>query len=120
MTQKKSIIDKLKDRSKKESPTEHYKNYVGDYVKRFYASFDKKSIYKIKDFRIREQESLRNPGKMIKIEEFLYSGEEGDWWTDCEDSCIITNEMPIKVIPWVANVNDPEYKPEYYNPFKNE
>jgi len=37
---------------------------------------------------------------------------------DCEDSCIITNETPIKYIEWVANVNDKEYKG--YNPFNGE
>jgi len=50
--------------------------------------------------------------------EFLYLDEEINkvrGWLDCEDSCIITNEMPIKEINWVANVNDKKYKG--YNPF---
>lgn len=83
----------------------HYKDYVGQYVKRFYCPFNKESIYKIKDYKVDE----------CGIHCFLYFNEKEEWWTDCEDSCIITNELPIKEIDWVANVNDKQY--EGYNPF---
>ncbi len=85
----------------------HYKNYVGQFVKRFYAPFKEKHIFKIKDHRITE----------MGVHEFLYSDGDEDWWTDCEDSCIITNELPIKEIDWVANVNHKEYNG--FNPFIN-
>ena len=84
----------------------YYKNYIGQYVKRFYSPFNKKHVSLIKDFRINKH----------GYEEYLYSDESGDYWLDCEDSCIITNELPIKDIDWVANVNSSEY--EGYNPFK--
>jgi hypothetical protein len=96
--------------------TEHYKNYVGQFVKRFYAPFTKDNIFKIKDFRIKEVKDLLNPGKIFYVPEYLYdNGINDPWWTDCEDSCIITNEMPILEIDWVANVNSPDYKG--FNPF---
>lgn len=89
-------------------PIDHFKNYVGQYVKRFYAPFKEQEIYQIKDYR----DTVRG------FPEYLYSKPDGEFWTDCEDSCIITNEMPIKDIEWVANVNDPEYKG--FNPFTGE
>lgn len=95
----------------------HYKNYVGQYVKRFYAPFKKESIYKIKGFRVVEKFDIKD--KPFLVDEFLYdNGIDESWWADCEDSCIITNESPIKNIDWVANVNHPEYKG--YNPFNEE
>lgn len=84
----------------------HYKNYIGQFVKRFYNPFEERYIFKIKDYRINQ----------YGIDEFLYSNEQEDFWTDCEDSCIITNEIPILNIDWVANVNDEEYV--WFNPFK--
>jgi len=98
--------------------TEHYKNYVGQFVKRFYAPFTKENIFKIKDFRIKEVNDLLSPGTIFYIPEYLYDdGIHDPWWTDCEDSCIITNEMPILDIDWVANVNSPDYKG--FNPFNS-
>jgi len=98
--------------------TEHYKNYVGQFVKRFYAPFTKDNIFKIKDFRIKEVKDLLNPGTIFYIPEYLYdNGINDPWWTDCEDSCIITNEMPILDIDWVANVNSSDYKG--FNPFND-
>lgn len=84
---------------------EHYINYIGQFVKRFYAPFKEKNIYTIKDYRL----------DIYNIDMFLYSRKDEEFWADCEDSCIITNEMPILEIDWVANVNDSEYVG--YNPF---
>lgn len=84
---------------------EHYKNYIGQYVKRFYASFKDENIYKIKDYRI----------DIYNIHQYLYSKGDIEFWTDCEDSCIITNELPILDIAWVANVNSDKYIG--FNPF---
>lgn len=108
---------------------QHYKNYVGAYGKRFYQPFEAQYIFKILDYREREAESIRsNP---IVIPEFLledalglehhdpnsiFSDPRGSWY-DCEDTCIITNEIPILEINWVTNVNHPNYKSEYFNPF---
>jgi len=88
----------------------HYKNYIGQYVKRFYNPFDKESIYFIKEYKIDEN----------GVPCFLYFHPitKEEKLMDCEDSCIITNETPIKDIEWVANVNDKEYKG--YNPFNGE
>jgi len=92
---------------------EHYKKYVGQYVKRFYNSFDEKSTWKIGSYR--EVTYFEN-GKALKPRpEFHYSKGHEEFWGDCEDSCIITNETPILEIEWVANVNDPKY--HGYNPF---
>ncbi len=95
---------------------EHYKNYVGQYVKRFYTPFEKENIFKIKDFRVKKKKGIR---REFECSEFLYSNGTEEWWADCEDSCIITNEHPVKEIDWVANVNSVEYKTEYFNPFKD-
>ena len=83
----------------------HYQFYVGQYVKRFYAPFTEESIYKIVDYR---KNKFGSP-------EFLYMKDNETHWADCEDSCIITDESPIKDIQWVANVNSDEY--EGFNPF---
>lgn len=84
----------------------HYEKYVGQFVKRFYRPFEKNAIFMIRGFRINK----------YGVEEFLYdNGTDEPWWTDCEDSCIITNEMPIQEIAWVANTNSSEYKG--YDPF---
>ena len=83
----------------------YYKNYIGQYAKRFYRPFFKEWIFKIKDYRINDD----------GVEEFLYTDGKDEWWADCEDTCIITNELPIKDIGWVANVNSEKYKG--YNPF---
>lgn len=88
----------------------HYKNYVGQYVKRFYRPFTEETIHKIAGFKLNEYGTpLFHYTKEGQEEEYE------DWWLDCEDSCIITNEFPVQVIAWVANVNDPQYKG--YNPF---
>ncbi len=88
---------------------EHYKNYVGQYVKRFYKPFTEDHILKIIDYKHDAAEEEK--GTCL---EDMYLCSDGMWY-DCEDSCIITNEFPIKNIDWVANVNDPQY--EGYNPF---
>jgi hypothetical protein len=93
------IIKKLKK-------IRHYKKYVGQYVKRFYNTFEEKNIYKIADFRINK----------YGIEEYLYVKNDFSNWLDCEDSCIITNELPDLKLDWVANTNDQDYKG--YNPFE--
>ncbi len=82
-----------------------YKSYVGQYVKRFYAPFKESNICKIKDFRTGD----------YGAPEYLYNDGTDEWWADCEDSCIITNETPVKNLDWVANVNHREYAG--YNPF---
>ena len=82
-------------------------------MKRFYASFDEKNIWKIGSYR---EVTYFDDGVARKpCPEFLYRRGHEEFWTDCEDSCIITNETPILEIDWVANVNDPQYKG--YNPF---
>lgn len=88
----------------------HYQNYVGQYVKRFYEPFKEENICFIAAF----MEEV-NPTLNYRVPMFLYRKGEDEWWADCEDSCIITNELPIKEIDWVANTNSPEYKG--YNPF---
>jgi len=84
---------------------EHYKNYIGQFVKRFYLPFKEENMYKIKDYRV----------DIYNVDSFLYSKDDIEFWTDCEDSCIITNELPILDINWVANVNNKDYVG--YNPF---
>ena len=92
---------------------EHYKKYAGQFVKRFYAPFDEGRIWKISGYR---EVTYFEDGKPLKPrEEFLYRRGHEEFWTDCEDSCIITNETPMLEIEWVANVNHPEYKG--YDPF---
>jgi len=93
---------------------EHYKNYIGQFVKRFYTPFEKESIFKIKSYRTNKD--LNDMPFMIP--EFLYDDGTKEWWSDCEDSCIITNEMPILEIYFVSNVNSDEYKG--FNPFTNQ
>ena len=83
----------------------YYKNYVGQYAKRFYRPFFEEWIFKIKDYRTNDD----------GVEEFLYTDGKDEWWTDCEDTCIITNELPIKDVDWIANVNSKKYKG--FNPF---
>jgi hypothetical protein len=91
-----------------------YKKYVGQYVKRFYTKFDYESMYRIGDYREKEAYTLQN--ELMLIPEFFYKdGKYDSFWTDVEDSVIITNELPIVQDERVANVNDPEYKG--YNPF---
>ncbi len=86
---------------------QQYKSYIGQYVKRFYLSFSKEYILKIKGFRINE---------LYQYPEYLCQHEdESEEWYDCEDSCIITNEQPIKDLEYVANVNHKDYAG--YNPF---
>lgn len=107
---------------------QHYKNYIGAYGKRFYRPFEKEYIFKILDYRVRTMKGIMN--EHCVIPEFLL--EDGmDWsddpnnihsdprgsWYDCEDTCIITNELPVLKIDWVANVNDSDYEKEYFNPF---
>ncbi len=58
---------------------QHYKNYIGSYVKRFYQPFRKDNIYLIIDFRERAYEN-----GMI-IPEFLCTkGDRDQNWFDCE------------------------------------
>lgn len=90
--------------------SQHYKNYVGQYGKRFYEPFIEKHIRKIDGFR----DNVRN------FAEFHFEGDPDDYWYDCEDTCIITNEEPIQIINWVANVNDEGYLPKFFNPFKDD
>ena len=92
-----------------------YKKYVGQYVKRFYSNCDSVSMYKIKDYRDHEfLDPLYN--KLVVVPEFLYGdGKYDDFWTDVEDSVIITNEMPIIEDECLINVNDPDYTG--FNPF---
>ena len=53
---------------------------------------------------------------MYNIHQYFYSKGADEFWSDCEDSCIITNELPILDIAWVANVNSDKYIG--FNPFK--
>ncbi len=85
--------------------SERYRSYVGQYVKRFYTPFKAANIYKIVDFRVSE----------FGCPEYLYCDGEDEWWSDCEDSFIITNEIPIKDLKHVANVNHEDYVG--FNPF---
>lgn len=98
----------------------HYKNYIGAYGKRFYAPFKKERIHKIDGFRDDFRKISSPEGNEWYIAEFHFLGDPDDTWHDCEDTCIITNEMPILVIDWVVNVNDKEYTKDMYNPYKDE
>ena len=97
-----------------------YKKYVGQYVKRFYAPFEEEKIYKITSYR---EVTYFEDGKPLKPRpEFHYSKRHPEsrsgyheFWTDVEDSVIITNEFPIIEDERVANVNDADYKG--FNPF---
>lgn len=98
--------------------TVDYRKYIGHYVKRFYAPFEKESISKIKDWKPVDEYGRTFDGMGF----FLYDNGIDDeaWWGDVEDSCVITNEVPEQEIEWVANVNNESYLKEYYNPFINE
>ncbi len=88
---------------------EQYKNYVGQYVKRFYTPFREQYIFKIAKFRVNE---------VYQRTEYFYECEKDEsesGWYDCLDSCVITNEKPVKRLKWVANVNDRDYSG--FNPF---
>ena len=90
-----------------------YMKYVGQYVKRFYAPFDEKSIWKIGDYR---EVIFFNKGEPLEPRaEFHYCRRQEEFWTDIEDSVIITNEEIISDDERVANVDHPDYKG--YNPF---
>ena len=89
-----------------------YRKYVGQFVKRFYNKFTEENICKIADYR--EVKYFREDIPFL-VYEFSYSQEVHEYWTDIEDSVIITNEMPIIEDERIANVNDPNYKG--YNPF---
>ncbi len=97
--------------------TEQYKSYVGQYVKRFYTPYVKANIYKIKDFRTTNRDTMH--GVAFNYPEYLYSDGTDEWWCDCEDSVIITNEKPIKNsynhMKYVANTSDKGYAG--YDPF---
>lgn len=83
----------------------NYEKYIGQYVKRFYTPFTILKMYKIGGFR-----------NINGYEEVYFTqGEYEDFWTDVEDSIIITNELPIIEDEGVANVNSDNYKG--YNPF---
>ena len=83
-----------------------YKKYVGKYVKRFYTPFLKENIFTIKQFKQDESE----------FGMFLYDDGTNQWWSDVEDSVIITDEQPMITDIRVANVNHPDYNG--YNPFE--
>lgn len=100
---------------KKKTKKIDYKKYIGQYVKRFYTPFEEKNIWKISSYREVSYYD-REAGKMSKpIPEFHYTKGAEEFWTDCEDSCIITNELPILDLDWVANVNHERYMG--FNPF---
>lgn len=88
-----------------EKELEKYKKYVGSFVKRFYQKNSEYSIFKIKDFRLNK----------FGMAEFLYYKEEGEYWSDVEDSIIITDEMPIIEDERIENVNYERYKG--FNPY---
>jgi hypothetical protein len=98
---------------------EQYKSYIGQYVKRFYTPFVKANIFIIKDFRVTKRESMH--GHVFNYPEYLYFDGKDEWWCDCEDSVIITNEKPVKVsynhIKYVANIYEKEYAG--YDPFSD-
>ena len=99
-----------------------YQKYVGCYAKRFYTPFLKNNIFKIEDFQLIQKEKFVLKGKQnfvrkfVKEAYFKMKDDEGNEWEwDVEDCVIITNEMPVKKVERVANVNDPQYKG--YNPY---
>ena len=94
-----------------------YKKYVGQYAKRFYSPFTKKNIFKIIGYR--EVVNYDKETPMPPLSEFCYQQLEGTmefWWTDVDDSVVITNEPNIIEDNRIANVNHPKYKG--YNPFE--
>ena len=90
-----------------------YKKYVGQFVKRFYTPFIEENIFRISDYR--EVVYFEDGKAMEPIPEFQYCKGITEFWTDVEDSVIITNELPIIEDSRVANINHPDYKG--YNPF---
>lgn len=93
-----------------------YKKYIGQYVKRFYSRFEEANIWKIRDYREVTNFEFGTWKPLKPRPEFLYSkGGTEEFWTDVEDSVIITNELPIIEDERVANVNDTNYKG--FNPF---
>lgn len=93
-----------------------YKKYVGQYVKRFYTPFDANNIWEIASYR--EVRYFEDGMPKEPIPEFLYRQHREEFWTDVEDSVIITNEMPIITDERIANVNHPRYVG--YNPFTDQ
>ena len=90
-----------------------YKKYVGQYVKRFYTPFTEEHIWKIGSYR---EVTYFEDGKPLEPRpEFHYWMHREEFWTDVDDSVIITNEMPIIEDERIANVNHPDYKG--FNPF---
>lgn len=85
-----------------------YSKYIGCYVKRHWAPFQKEYMHEILDWK----EDYRYSQGMFKY-------GDGNWY-DVEDSVIIVNndihgnEKEYREL----NVNDERYIQEYYNPYK--
>ncbi len=94
---------------------EHYKDYVGHYGKRFYLPNVDVNIRKIDGFR---HKIHRTRNITSECDEFHFVGDDENFWYDCEDTAIITNEFPIKDIEWVLNVRSENYRG--WNPFLQE
>ena len=96
---------------------EFYRKYVGCYAKRFYTPFKKENIFPITGYFLKENiDPMDNETRIIPC--FNITDGTNEWWWDIEDCVIITNEEPISDDIRVADVNHPEYKSDYYNPYK--
>ena len=92
--------------------TEFYAKYINQYVKRFYASFEAESVFKIIGFKLTKKDSRKTPEAHFNV---LDETTGNTWWWDVDDCVIITNEDSIQEDNRIANTNHSEYKG--YNPF---
>lgn len=90
-----------------------YMKYIGQYVKRFYTPFDEQNIWKLGDYR--EIIYFEKGKPLAPRSEFHYWQGHEEFWSDVEDSIIISNEEIISDDEKVANIDHPDYKG--YNPF---
>lgn len=93
----------------------HYCKYIGCYVKRFYNPFQEESIWKISGYR--EVTYVDENGVESKpVPEFHYvKRQQEEFWSDVDDSVIITNNQVLDEDERVISVHDPKYKG--FNPY---
>lgn len=101
--------------------SDHYKQFVGKWAKRFYTSFDYHNMFRIVDFKLKpiDTTSSTQDGEIqTQVQVMAYftviddsDGEKWDW--DVED-CIIISDKPSDD-PRVAYVKSDEYRGD--NPY---
>lgn len=86
--------------------SEFYKQYVGNFAKRFYTPFEADNIFTIVDFKI------ISGFAHIQVQ----NANEETWWWDAEDSVFIVDEDLQEIEDErVANVRHEQYLG--YNPY---